>query len=180
MEFVELLDKIDATAPKACETCLYMATHEKCDDCLHTEADNVVRRTNMRRSIELRKANRYADADAIKDPPYRYANHVPGNWLRRMQEWEREGKRNIVIGGQGEAEVNTKWTPSETSASLHRVSEQCGYVTGSLHKSDDRTRLSIYTTEGHFELRWTLDGTLEAIDRLTEDGATRVQSWPNY
>lgn len=151
MEFVELLDKIDETAPKTCETCLYMATHEKCNDCL---------------------------GDDVK--AFRYANHVPGNWLRRMQEWEREGKRNIVIGGQGEAEVNTKWTPEETSKSLHYVSEQCGYMTGNLHEREGRTRLSIYTSEGHFELRWTLDGTLEAIDRLTEDGAKRVQSWPNY
>ena len=128
---------------RECRTCLYMATHEKCGrcgtetDCLHTPED----------WEDYRKTNRF--------PPFRYRFYEEGNWMDRIIQAEIDGTHNIVIGGQGEAEVNTKWTPEETSKSLHYVSEQCGYVTGSLHThADHTTRLEIYTTEGQFELVW--------------------------
>ncbi len=127
---------------KSCTTCLYMATHEKvCDGCLNTDEDYA----------------KYRESGDM--PPFRYLNYKEGNWMNRVIQAEIDGKQNIVIGGQGEAEVNTEWTPQKTSDHLHYVSEQCGYVTGHLHSFDNNTKigLKIYTSEGEFLLVW--DGT---------------------
>ena len=137
------------TITKSCQTCLYMATHEKiCDGCLWTKDD-----------YKLQGKDR---------PPMRYMHYKEGNWMDRVIQAEIDGKQNIVIGGQGEAEVNTKWTPQETSKHLHYVSEQCGYVTGSLHVFDDDTKISlkIYTTEGQFRLVWSGTGISHLLTRL--------------
>ena len=145
-----------------CQTCLYMATHEHCDGCLRTEEDY--------------KAMRW---DGSPDPPYRYLHYKEGNWMDRvMQAWI-DGTQNIVIGGQGEAEVNTKWTPQETSDSLHRVSEQCGYFTGHLTYNNHGDKkgctmgtnlifLRICTTEGEFRLEWS-EGQLVCITPIGEN-----------
>ena len=118
-----------------------MATHEMCNDCLTTKED-------------------YKDfnkAGGWKRPGFRYLHYKEGNWMDRVIQAEIDGKRNIVIGGQGEAEANTKWTPQETSDHLHYVSEQCGYYTGHLHAFDSDTKigLNITTTEGEFRLVWS-------------------------
>lgn len=127
-----------------------MATHEKCDHCLHTEADYA----------EYRQGR--------KMPPFRYTNYKEGNWMDRVIQAEIDGKRNIVIGGQGEAEVNTKWTPQETSKHLHYVSEQCGYVTGhlSFNKDDSKIGLKIFTSEGEFRLVWSGTNTSISLPKL--------------
>ena len=103
-----------------------------------------------------------------KMPSFRYLNYEEGNWMDRVIQAEIDGKQNIVIGGQGEAEVNTKWTPQETSKHLHYVSEQCGYCTGSLHfnKDDTKIGLKIYTTEGQFRLVWEGTGISHLPARL--------------
>ena len=76
--------------------------------------------------------------------------------MDRVIQAEIEGKQNIVIGGQGEAEVNTQWTPRYTSRHLYSVAEQCGYMTNGLQVSkDDMTvSLDIYTDEGEFKIVW--------------------------
>jgi len=120
-----------------------MATHEKvCDGCLHTENDY----KEHRQGKEM--------------PPFRYLHYKEGNWMDRVIQAEIDGIQNIVIGGQGEAEVNTKWTPQKTSDHLHYVSEQCGYVTGHLYSFDNDTKigLKIYTSEGQFRLVWSATG----------------------
>ena len=126
------------TITKSCKTCLYMATHEHCDNCLHTKED----------------------CKSGKMPPFRYLNYQEGNWMDRVIQAEIDGTKNIVIGGQGEAEVNTKWTPQETSKHLHYVSEQCGYVTGTLHSVENDTKISltIFTSESEFRLVWSGTG----------------------
>ena len=91
MEVVDLLDKIDETAPVSCQTCVYMATHEECDGCL--------------------------GSGRPPGEPFEYKHHKPGNWLRRVDDMERRGLRSVVIGGQGEAEVCMKQTPAEASKS---------------------------------------------------------------
>lgn len=132
-----------------CQTCLYMATHEKCDGCLRTEEDY--------------KAMKF---DGSPDPPFRYLYYKEGNWMDRVIQAEIDGDRNIVIGGQGEAEVNTKWTPQETSTHLHYVSEQCGYSTGSLTNDGMIRSLRIATTEGQYRLVWSVDGRLLRIEPI--------------
>ena len=117
-----------------------MATHEMCTDCLTTKDD-------------------YKDfnkAGGWKRPDFRYLHYKEGNWMDRVIQAEIDGKQNIVIGGQGEAEVNTKWSPQKTADHLHYVSEQCGYVTGRLayNKTDGKIGLKIYTSEDQFRLVW--------------------------
>ena len=79
-----------------------------------------------------------------------------------------EGKRCIVIGGQGEAEVRATDSPSLASRNLHRVAEQCGYWVGGLKQHRPlrpgvySTRLRIATTEGEYELAWVA-GVLQSI-----------------
>ena len=156
MQLVELLDKIDETAPVGCKMCVHMATHGNCDGCL----------------------------GPIGADPYEFNNFKPGNWLRALQAAEASGERNIVIGGQGEAEVNALWDVDKTYEHLCYVSEQCGYYTESPHNAEDetglrRTRMKINTSEGCFELRWKCGGAFEGIDRLGRDGG-RVVSWPHF
>ena len=140
------------TKTKSCDTCLYMATHEKCHECLTSKEDY----------------KDFNEAGGWKRPDYHYYNYEAGNWMERIIRFEIEGKRNIVIGGQGEAEVNTKWTPQETSKHLHYVSEQCGYMTGTLHHFDNDTKigLTIYTTESQFRLVWSGTGISHLPARL--------------
>jgi len=121
---------------KACQTCLYCATKCKCDGCLHTKEDYAA----------------YHAGGRVAMPDFRFLNWTPGNWL--------EGKRNIVIGGYGEAEVNTMRTPEETSKQLHSVAEECGYLCRNLRKTDLVAKLFI-TVHGHFELEWRRHSTKE-------------------
>ena len=140
---------IQATeADRGCHSCLYMATHEPCDKCLSNDEDWAVYRATG------------------KMPPYRYSNWTPGNWLARLLRWQRDGKQNIVIGGQGEAEVNTKQTPEAASKNLHYVAEQCGYHIGRLHKRGESVFLGVETRDGAFELEWS-EGHLAHIWALT-------------
>lgn len=74
--------------------------------------------------------------------------------MARITLWELEGKRSIVIGGQGEAEVNAKTDPHETAKNLHYVAECCGYMTGNLIHKDDLYTQKISTSEGTFTLVW--------------------------
>ncbi len=84
--------------------------------------------------------------------------------MRRIMQWEIEGKVNIVIGGQGEAEVNTKWSPEHTSKHLHYVAEQCGYMCGGItHRADKTTTVTIATAEGIFCLVWDDNKIFQSI-----------------
>lgn len=111
---------------KGCMNCLYCGTHEKCgtgtSDCLGNTKD-----------VEDNRGE------------YLYRNWEAGNGLARLREFETEGKRNIVIGGMGEAEVNTKWTPEETFEKLCYVSECCGYLTQKGKWTPKHKEIIIYT-----------------------------------
>jgi len=142
-----------------CQTCLYMATHEKCTGCIEQPIGFVYKGDG-------------------KFPPFTYHHYQEGNWMDRIIQAQIDGTHNIVIGGQGEAEVNTKWGPELTTKTLDYVSEQCGYVTGRLHSHSDATQhLTIYTTESLFELVWDKDGHLLTItDKNNPDNGW---SWEN-
>jgi hypothetical protein len=138
------------TLEKSCQTCLYAATHEPvCNSCLGNDVSN-----------------------------FQYKNYKEGNWMARVEQFELAGKKNIVIGGQGEAEVNTQWTPEKTSKHLHYVAESCGYMcerlrslAGGKYKS-----LKIYTQEGYFSLNWEND-ELKGIFQLDYDGKIVSTFW---
>ena len=152
----------ETTATRTCGTCLYMATHCHCDGCLSTPED-----------YAEYHARRKAGERDVKMPPFRYLNWREGNWIARLIYFEREGRRNIVIGGQGEAEVNVKWTPEQTSKHLHYVAGECGYLCGNLRKRADSVLLRISTHEGLFELEWKA-GRLEhiwSIEKIAASGA---------
>ena len=154
MELVDLLDKIDATAPISCQTCVHMAMGYSgpCGNCLGP-----------------------AGAES-----YLYKNHKPGNWLRALQAAEESGIRSIVIGGQGEAEVNANDSPDATEKNLHYVAEQCGYYVGKLHRDGGGVCLDIQTSEGRFRIVWAaLTRKLMRIDRVREDGMS-VRTWPHF
>lgn len=153
MNFLQLLDQIDDSAPKSCQTCVYMATHEKCDGCLVHPADYLM----------------------TPRPRFRYNNWTPGNWLRREHEQQLAGNRAVVIGRQGEAEVYANRPAAEQSKHLNYVAEQCGYYGEPLQRSEVyhtdygcalKTDTKVYmTSEGLFRLVWVSD-RLERIERL--------------
>lgn len=87
---------MEQTKQKDCVTCLYLATYEKCNNCLGNGSE--------------------------------YLNYEEGDGVARIKEWERTGKASIIIGGQGEAEVNVKDTPEEALKNLQNVADQCGYI----------------------------------------------------
>jgi len=133
---------------KSCDTCLYVATyvatHDQCKDCLG--------------SVEETRNG------------YLYKNWKEGDGIARIRQWEKEGKRNIVIGGMGEAEVNVKWTPEETLKRLYDVSEQCGYFTATGHWMDHLKEIYI-STDSKYKLTY-YNGKLNQIDKIVT-----IRSW---
>lgn len=95
---------------KGCETCIYAMTHFKCRGCISDDPE----------------------AKGKKIYPYLYANYEFGTWEEQeaalMQEFN-AGRRSIVIGWSGEAEVNVKRTMQETLEHLTSISCECGYYT---------------------------------------------------
>jgi hypothetical protein len=142
MKFIELLDKIDETAPRSCETCRHMATHSRCNGCL---------------------------SDTPRGEPFPYRHWEPGNWLREKHAAEVRGTLNIVVGGSGEADFCALAMPEDVAKHLEYVAEMCGYYVGRLATKGDSQSLSISTHEGTYTLHW-LRRTLERISRRTADG----------
>jgi hypothetical protein len=127
MNLLELLDHIDASAPRGCQTCRHMATHLRCDGCLN---------------------------DVPRGEPFPYRNWEPGNWLRELHAAEIEGTCNIVIGGQGEADFCAIACPESVAKHLHHVARQCGYLCGALVRRDKDEKLTIVTNEGEYSIHW--------------------------
>jgi len=110
------------TIKKDCQTCLYLATYEKCKGCLGM------------------------------DEPFQHTNWVEGDGVARIKTWEQEGQVNIVIGGMGEAEVNVKWTPEEALKSLCHVAECCGYSVYKGDWYSEDKKIHCWNEVGHFVL----------------------------
>ncbi len=55
-----------------------------------------------------------------------YKHYVEGDPRVRLLKLQRSGEINIVIGGEGEHEVNANWTIDEAYKHLSHVCEECG------------------------------------------------------
>ncbi len=152
MELVELLDKIDETAPKGCRTCRHMATHRCGTDCLYPAG------TRHERGAE-----------------YDYANWEPGNWLRDLQAAQTAGARNIVIGGQGEADFSATTDPHDVARHLHSIACECGYIVGTLVHSATGCSL-VVCANGVHRVEWDNAGRLI---RIVEQ-ETEAVTWPYF
>lgn len=164
MTLSELLDQLGIDAPRCCQTCRHMGTHAKCDGCLGKSTTSV-------------------NAKGLTCYQFEYLNWEPGNWLRDLHAAEIAGVRNIVVGGQGEADFPATWSPEKVSKHLHHVAEQCGYVCGRLNRygyEDERGRaasLDIITSEGNFRIRWNSADELVQIDVCDQEGYVVSCGW---
>lgn len=116
----------DVALPQApsCETCVSALTRALCKDCLG------------------------------RSMPFAYKNWTPGDPDAELLKLERSGELNIVIGGEGEAEVNVTWSSSRAAQKLSRVAEMCGYL---LARSKDMRRLALCCPHGEFVLVYNDD-----------------------
>uniref|UniRef100_A0A6H1ZJ10 Uncharacterized protein n=1 Tax=viral metagenome TaxID=1070528 RepID=A0A6H1ZJ10_9ZZZZ len=117
---------------RTCENCLYLATHEKCDN-----------PTSCLGSCKEVTAN---------DNQYLFRNFVAGDGITRITDFENRGERSIVISGMGEAEVNVLDSPEDTLERLIDVSEQCGYFTTQGAWTDFNKEIEISLELGLFRL----------------------------
>lgn len=80
-----------------------------------------------------------------------YKHHVEGDPMVRLLKLQRSGKINIVIGGEGEHEVNAKWTIDAAYKRLSNVCEMCG---GLCWKENPTTLILDKTYGGAFTLEY--------------------------
>lgn len=145
--------EVRSGVPVTCQTCRHMTTHKACGT---VGADD------------------YCLGDFNTRDKVLYRNWEPGNWARDRLEAEQAGTYNIVIGGVGEAEVNTQWTLAYTLKHLHHVAECCGYF---VQKRKNRPEIEVYT-ESRYLLIFGAYGRLQRIDELDQEGQIRNESWP--
>ena len=87
--------------------------------------------------------------DCQEDGKYRH--YVEGDPRIRLLDLQRSGAINIVIGGQGEHEVNANWSIHEAYAHLANVCNECG----GLVTKDGSIQLVLGKTYGPtFVLEW--------------------------
>jgi hypothetical protein len=144
-----------------------MATHEKCDNCLCDPGDYQMK----------------------PRPEFRYRHWTPGNWLRHGHEAQLAGKKNIVVGGIGEAEVNANATPAEAAKHLNYTAGECGYYSENLTRSEvfdvkynavvTEARKHYHTSEGHFLIVW-INERLDRIDRIGNEGQVACTTWSRH
>ncbi len=80
-----------------------------------------------------------------------YSHYVRGDPRIRLLDLQRSGAINIVIGGQGEHEVNANWSIHEAYAHLANVCNECG----GLVTKDGSIQLVLGKTYGPtFVLEW--------------------------
>lgn len=147
---------------KSCYTCLYRATHEKCDDCLTPPGW----KGEPHEVGVWNKGN--GETEPIIQDTYAYANWAEGTLgesLERLHALEVSGARNIVIGGSGEAEVNSKWTVKEAHHRLCRVSKDCGYMTSSPRFDGERACIRIQGSWNGPRFLFWVSGVFDHIEK---------------
>jgi len=81
----------------------------------------------------------------------KYSHHVEGDPRVRLLELQRSGGVNIVIGGEGEHEVNANWTIDKAYGHLADTCEACG----GLVVKDGLCQLLLMKTYGpSFVIEW--------------------------
>ncbi len=107
-----------------CRECLYVLTHDNCEGCLDPSGFG---------------------------GPFQYQNFKQGDGIARLLEFQRAGKVNIVIGGEGEHEVNALWSMDQAYKHLANTCEHCG----GLVIKDGLTQLLLMKPYGpSFVLEW--------------------------
>lgn len=159
MTLLELLDQIDETAPRNCQTCVHAYTHdrERCDTCLGHETTTTDERGKTLYTFE-------------------YRHWEPGNPLRALHAAQLEGRVNIVIGGSGEADFCATNDPASVTKHLHYVASECGYTVGRLTNDKTHQTLYIATQEGQFRIEWE-DRQLQRISVLKNDDSVSHVGW---
>ncbi len=157
MELIELLDKIDHTAPKCCRTCKYMAIGlDRCQDCLGKA---------VTKQIEM-EAN--GDSRSVFRTDYEYKNWEPGNWLRELHAAELRGQKNIVLGGQGEFDFVATNSPQSVAKHLHYVAGEVGGYVGYLENiGGGEYHLDAHIQSGQFKIIWN-DNQLSRVMKYTD------------
>ena len=145
---------------RCCETCRHLATHAGCGHAHMGTSDYCL----------------WQGEPSKPGEPYAYRNWEAGNPWTDLLRMEREGSRNIVLGGQGEAEVNANDTPEETSRNLHHVAEECGYLCETLGHKNGLDVLTVHVEAGTFTITWK-DRKLGTIYREYAGGTERPW-WP--
>lgn len=92
-----------------------------------------------------------------------YKHYVEGDPRIRLLELQRSGEINIVLGGEGEHEVNSKWTIDEAYKHLDHVCNECG---GLCWKEKPDTLIVDKPYGGAFTLVY-VDGELHMIFKET-------------
>ena len=132
--------------PVGCETCLYMATHENCNATPDGSRQNCLYDLPANEQVKGRVYN-FGHRNWVE------AVGGPQQQMEELHLMQLSGERSIVIGGQGEAEVNVKQTPEECSKHLHYVAEECGYFIGRLKHDGDETSLEV-CNHGQYRVIW--------------------------
>ena len=66
--------------------------------------------------------------DECLSEPEKYKHYIEGDPKLRLLRLQRSGEINIVIGGEGEHEVNANWGIDEAYKHLAETCEACGGV----------------------------------------------------
>lgn len=105
------------------------------------------------------RPDREARADCSRDNNYEHYEHGDPN--ERLLKLQRDGTINIVIGGQGEHEVNANWSIDKAYKELARTSEYCGGLT----TKESGITLHVAKSDGLWQLEW-MHGKLYKISKV--------------
>jgi len=101
----------------------------------------------------------------LEDGRFAYRNYKKGNPVVELIKMQRSGEKNIVLGGEGEHEVNVKWTFGDA---LQALSETCEAV-GGLCWRENPTTIIVDTYHGAFHLVYEDDKLRRIFKRAHRD-----------
>jgi len=108
----------------------------------------------------------------LEDGRFAYRNYKEGNPVVELIKMQRSGDRNIVLGGEGEHEVNVNWSIEKAQAELSYVCEQCG----GLCWRENPTTIIVDTYHGAFHLVYE-DGKLRRIFKRRHSDLPLIHWW---
>lgn len=129
-----------------------------CNTCNNALADRSMCPECLGKGREIRNP----DGTITYQWDYKYYNK--GNPIAELIRLQRSGEKNIVLGGEGEHEVNMNWTISEATA---RLSATCEAV-GGLSWREGQT-IIVDTDHGAFHLVYEEEKLRKIFKRLRRD-----------